>query len=466
MERKNVWKDYDQKQLKEIQSLSEDYKDFISKAKTERLCVDYAIEDAKAAGAIDLNDAIKKGTPLQPGDKFYIHHMGKLLIMGIMGKEPMSNGMNILGAHIDSPRMDIKQNPLYETADFAYLDTHYYGGIKKYQWVTLPLALYGVIAKKNGEIVKVAVGDDPDDPVFCVTDLLIHLAANQMGKKANVVIEGEALDILIGSQPLVPAGKKKEQKEAVKENVLAILKKKYGIEEEDFLSAEIEVVPAGAARDLGFDRSMIIGYGHDDRVCAYTSYKALLDTKSVKRTAICLLTDKEEIGSVGATGMESRFFEDVVAELMELQGELTDVAMRRCLRNSCVLSSDVSAGFDPSFGEVFEKKNAAFLGRGICFNKFTGSRGKGGSNDANAEYIGKLRKILDAAKVGWQTAELGKVDEGGGGTIAYILANYGMNVIDSGVAVLCMHSPWEIASKADIYEAYRCYKVFLKDMAM
>lgn len=468
MERKNVWKDYSDKQLKEINAISETYKDFISKAKTERLCVDYAIQDAREAGAIDLNEAIKSGTPLNPGDKFYIHHMNKLLLMGIMGKEPMENGMNILGAHIDSPRMDIKQNPLYEAADFAYLDTHYYGGIKKYQWVTLPLALYGVIVKKSGKIVKVAIGDDPEDPVFCVTDLLIHLAANQMNKKANVVIEGEALDILIGSQPLVKSGakKKSEEKEAVKANILAILKKKYAIEEEDFLSAEIEVVPAGEARDLGFDRSMIIGYGHDDRVCAYTSYKALLDSKSVKRTAICLLTDKEEIGSVGATGMESHFFEDVIAELMELQGEYSDISMRRCLRNSCVLSSDVSAGFDPSYGEAFEKKNAAFLGRGICFNKFTGSRGKGGSNDANAEYIGKLRKILDDAKVGWQTAELGKVDEGGGGTIAYILANYGMNVIDSGVAVLCMHSPWEVASKADIYEAYRCYKVFLKDMAM
>lgn len=467
MERKNVWKSYDQKQLKEINKLSESYKDYISKAKTERLCVDYAIEDAKEAGAIDLAKAIKQGTPLNPGDKFYIHHMNKLLMMGIIGKEPMEKGMNILGAHIDSPRMDIKQNPLYENADFAFLDTHYYGGIKKYQWVTLPLAIYGVIVKKDGKVINVAVGDNDDDPVFCVTDLLIHLAGKQMGKNANVVIEGEALDILIGSQPLVKDGKKgKEEKEAVKANVLEILKKKYKIEEEDFLSAELEVVPAGRARDLGFDRSMIIGYGHDDRVCAYTSYKALLDSKTLDRTAICLLTDKEEVGSIGATGMESRFFEDVIAELMTLQGEYTSIAMRRCLRNSCVLSSDVSAGFDPSFGEVFEKKNSAFLGRGICFNKFTGSRGKGGSNDANAEYIGKLRQILDKANIGWQTAELGKVDEGGGGTIAYILANYGMNVIDSGVAVLCMHSPWEIASKADIYEAYRCYKVFLQEMVM
>ena len=467
MERKNVWKEYDQKQLKEVNKLAESYKEFLSKAKTERLCVDYAIEEAKEAGAIDLNKAIKDGNPLEPGDKFYIHHMGKLLIMGIMGTDPMDMGMNILGAHIDSPRMDIKQNPLYERSDFAFLDTHYYGGIKKYQWVTLPLAIYGVIAKKDGKIVKVAIGDDHDDPVFCVTDLLIHLAGKQMGKTANVVIEGEALDILIGSQPLSKDGQKnKKVKDAVKENILQILKKKYKIEEEDFLSAELEVVPAGCARDLGFDRSMIIGYGHDDRVCAYTSYKALLDSKTPKRTAICLLTDKEEIGSVGATGMESRFFEDVIAELMHLQGEFSDIAMRRCLRNSCVLSSDVSAGFDPAYSDAFEKKNAAYLGRGICFNKFTGSRGKGGSNDANAEYMGKIRQILDKAKIGWQTAELGKVDEGGGGTIAYILANYGMNVIDSGVAVLCMHSPWEVASKADIYEAYRCYKVFLKEMEM
>lgn len=467
MERKNVWKEYDQKQLREVNKLAESYKEFLSKAKTERLCVDYAIEEAKEAGAIDLNKAIKEGNPLEPGDKFYIHHMGKLLIMGIMGTEPMDMGMNILGAHIDSPRMDIKQNPLYERSDFAFLDTHYYGGIKKYQWVTIPLAIYGVIAKKDGKIVKVSIGDDHDDPVFCVTDLLIHLAGKQMGKTANVVIEGEALDILIGSQPLSKDGQKnKKIKDAVKENILQILKKKYKIEEEDFLSAELEVVPAGCARDLGFDRSMIIGYGHDDRVCAYTSYKALLDTKNPKRTAICLLTDKEEIGSVGATGMESRFFEDVIAELMHLQGEFSDIAMRRCLRNSCVLSSDVSAGFDPAYSDAFEKKNAAYLGRGICFNKFTGSRGKGGSNDANAEYMGKIRQILDKAKIGWQTAELGKVDEGGGGTIAYILANYGMNVIDSGVAVLCMHSPWEVASKADIYETYRCYKVFLKEMEM
>ena len=467
MERKNVWKEYDQKQLREVNKLAEAYKDFISKAKTERLCVDYAIAEAKEAGAIDLNKAIRDGNPLEPGDKFYIHHMGKLLIMGIIGKEPMDNGMNILGAHIDSPRMDIKQNPLYENADFAFLDTHYYGGIKKYQWVTIPLAIHGVVAKKDGKVVNIAIGDDPEDPVFCVTDLLIHLSAKQMGKTANVVIEGEALDILIGSQPLVKEGKKgKDLKEAVKENVLEILKKKYKIEEEDFISAELEVVPAGPARDLGFDRSMIMAYGHDDRVCAYTSYKALLDSKTPNRTAICLLTDKEEVGSIGATGMESRFFEDVIAELMHLQGEYSDIAMRRCLRNSCVLSSDVSAGFDPSFPEVFEKKNTAFLGRGICFNKFTGRGGKGGSNDANAEYMGKIRKILDKAKIGWQTAELGKVDEGGGGTIAYILANYGMNVIDSGVAVLCMHGPWEIASKADIYEAYRCYKTFLQEMEM
>ena len=467
MERKNVWKEYDQKQLREVNKLAEAYKDFISKAKTERLCVDYAIAEAKEAGAIDLNKAIRDGNPLEPGDKFYIHHMGKLLIMGIIGKEPLDNGMNILGAHIDSPRMDIKQNPLYENADFAFLDTHYYGGIKKYQWVTIPLAIHGVVAKKDGKVVNIAIGDDPEDPVFCVTDLLIHLSAKQMGKTANVVIEGEALDILIGSQPLVKEGKKgKDLKEAVKENVLEILKKKYKIEEEDFISAELEVVPAGPARDLGFDRSMIMAYGHDDRVCAYTSYKALLDSKTPNRTAICLLTDKEEVGSIGATGMESRFFEDVIAELMHLQGEYSDIAMRRCLRNSCVLSSDVSAGFDPSFPEVFEKKNTAFLGRGICFNKFTGRGGKGGSNDANAEYMGKIRKILDKAKIGWQTAELGKVDEGGGGTIAYILANYGMNVIDSGVAVLCMHGPWEIASKADIYEAYRCYKTFLQEMEM
>ena len=468
MERKNVWSSYDSKSLMELDKLCDSYKKYITECKTERLCVSAAVKEAEAAGFKDLDSLIAAGSKLKAGDRFYANKMGKSLILGIIGKKPLSGGMNILGAHIDSPRMDLKQNPLYEAADLAYLDTHYYGGIKKYQWVTIPLALYGVIAKKDGSVVAVAIGDKPGDPVFTVTDLLIHLSANQLTKKGNVVIEGEALDVLIGGKPekdpKAKSGKDEEAKETVKAGILAILEKEYGIEEEDFLSAEIEVVPAGAARDLGFDRSMVIGYGQDDRVCAYTSYKAILDVKDPERTAICLLTDKEEIGSVGATGMESRFFEDTVAELVAMTGEYSDLALRRTLRNSCVLSSDVSAGFDPCYEGVFEKKNAAFLGRGICFNKYTGARGKSGSNDANAEYVGKLRAIFDEGKIGWQTAELGKVDEGGGGTIAYILANYGMNVIDCGVPVLCMHSPWEIASKADIYEAYKCYKVFLTEL--
>ena len=473
MERKNLWKTYTEAERAELQAIAEDYKAFLSAGKTERLCVKNAIVLAEEKGFFNLEDAIAEGRTLKTGDRFYCQHMGKIMLLGIIGEQPLSCGTNILGAHIDSPRMDIKQNPLYENTDFAYLDTHYYGGVKKYQWVTIPLAIYGVVVKKDGTVVDIAIGDCDEDPVFTVTDLLIHLSAAQMKKEAAVVIEGEALDILIGSEPAKPAydqGEGQEDpekvKETVKANVLNILKEKYDIEEEDFLSAELEVVPAGKARDLGFDRSMILGYGHDDRVCAYTSLRAILDAETPKRTALCLLTDKEEIGSVGATGMESRFFEDRMAEIMALTGETGDLALRRALRNSCVLSSDVSAGFDPTYASAFETKNAAYLGRGICFNKFTGARGKSGSNDANAEYVGKLRRIMDDGNVGFQTAELGKVDEGGGGTIAYILANYGMNVIDSGVAVLCMHSPWEVASKADIYEAYKCYKVFMKDMEM
>ena len=366
--------------------------------------------------------------------------------------------MNILGAHIDSPRLDIKQNPLYEEGDMSYLDTHYYGGIKKYQWVTLPLALHGVVVKKDGEIVNICVGEKKDDPVFCVSDLLIHLAGEQMEKKAAKVVEGENLDILIGSVPL-----KGEEKEAVKKNILQILKKEYGIEEEDFISAELEVVPAGEARELGFDRSMIMAYGQDDRVCAYTSLYSMLEVKEPEKTSCCLLVDKEEIGSVGATGMQSHFFEDMVAELFDRVGEYSGIKLRRCLKNSRMLSSDVNAGFDPLYASAFEKKNASYCGHGVVFSKFTGSRGKSGSNDANAEYLAVLRKIMDDNKVNYQTAELGKVDIGGGGTIAYILSLYGMEVIDCGVAVLSMHAPWEVTSKADVYEAQKCYAAFLKD---
>jgi aspartyl aminopeptidase len=390
--------------------------------------------------------------------------MGKGLALFVLGTQQLEKGMNILGAHIDSPRLDLKQDPLYEDTDFAMLDTHYYGGIKKYQWVTLPLALHGVIAKKDGTLVQVNIGDKAGDPVFGITDLLIHLSGEQLEKKAAKVIEGENLDLLIGSIPVKENEKEKEQvKEKVKANIMNILVKEYGIEEEDFLSAEIEVVPAGEARDYGFDRSMIMGYGHDDRVCAYPSFEAILEIKKPEYTSVCLLVDKEEIGSVGASGMQSRFFENTVAEVMNAAGAYSELAVRRALANSRVLSSDVSAAFDPNFPSVMTKRNAAYFGRGLVFNKYTGSRGKGGSNDANAEYIGKLRAIMDKNEVSFQTAELGKVDQGGGGTIAYILANYGMSVIDSGVAVLNMHAPWEIISKVDLYEAYRGYIAFLKE---
>jgi len=382
-----------------------------------------------------------------------------------IGKEPLENGMNILGAHIDSPRIDVKQNPLYENEDLAYLDTHYYGGIKKYQWVTLPLALHGVIVKTDGTVQKVNIGEKEDDPVFVVTDLLIHLAGKQMEKKASTVIEGEKLDLLIGSRPLEKEeGLDEDEKDAVKANVMKILTDYYNMEEEDFLSAELEIVPAGKARDCGLDRSMILAYGQDDRVCAFTSLFAMLDVEDVERTSCCILVDKEEIGSVGATGMHSRFFENVVAELVALTEGESDLKVRRALQNSKMLSSDVSAAYDPMYAEAFEKRSAAFFGRGLVFNKFTGARGKSGSNDANAEYLAEVRRAMNAEDVSYQFAELGKVDLGGGGTIAYIMANYGMEVIDSGVAVLSMHAPWEVTSKADVYEAYRGYKSFLRNI--
>lgn len=458
MERKNVWKDYDKKQLKELEDLCKEYRKFLDNGKTERECVKYIVDLAKKSGYQDFEEVKASGKKLTVGDKVYAVNMKKAIALFHIGQEPLVNGMNILGAHVDSPRMDVKQNPLYEDTDLAYLDTHYYGGIKKYQWVTLPLAIHGVVAKKNGEVIDIVIGEDEKDPIFCVTDLLIHLAGEQMEKKANKVVEGEQLDILIGSRPLA-----KEEKEPVKKMILSILKKKYDMEEEDFLSAELEIVPAGKARNAGLDESMIMGYGQDDRICAYTSAAAIFDMKEVNRTACCLLVDKEEIGSVGATGMQSKFFENTVAELLDNMGEYNELKLKKTLANSYMLSSDVSAAYDPNFASAFEKKNAAYFGRGVVFNKFTGARGKSGSNDANAEYIGKLRKIMDDNNVAFQTAELGKVDIGGGGTIAYILSLYGMNVIDSGVAVLNMHAPWEITSKADVYEAYKSYKAFLKD---
>ena len=462
MERKNAWLTYTEKDEKEIEQISEAYRRFLDAGKTERECVEELVQQAEAAGYVSLEKKTASGEKLRAGDKVYAVGMKKIMALFHIGQEPLENGMNILGAHIDSPRLDIKQNPLYEDTDLAYLDTHYYGGVKKYQWVALPLAIHGVVVKKDGTSVKITVGEDEEDPVVYITDLLIHLAGKQMQKKASEVIEGENLDILIGSRPLNEVEDEKK-KEAVKANILKILSEKYGIEEEDFLSAELEVVPAGKARDCGLDRSMVAGYGQDDRVCAYTSFLAMLEMEDPVRTSCCLLTDKEEIGSDGATGMQSRFFENSVAELLEAMGAYSELALRRALRRSCMLSSDVSAGYDPAYGEFFEKKNSAYLGRGIVLNKFTGARGKSGSNDANAEYVAKVRSIFDSHNVAFQTAELGKVDVGGGGTIAYIAALYGMEVIDSGVAVLSMHSPWEVTSKADIYEAKKAYKAFLLD---
>ena len=462
MERRNAWLSYKEAEETEIENLAKAYREFLDKGKTERECVTEIVKEAEAAGYESLESKIEKGEKIKAGDKVYAIGMKKIVALFHVGCEELSRGMSILCAHIDSPRLDVKQNPLYEDTDLAYLDTHYYGGVKKYQWVTLPLALHGVVAKKDGTIIEINIGDKPGDPVFGISDLLIHLAGEQMEKKAAKVIEGENLDVLIGS---LPAKKEDEKasKERVKKAILDILEKEYDFEEEDFLSAEIEVVPAGEARDYGLDRSMIMGYGHDDRVCAYPSFRAILNMKKVKRTSVCLLVDKEEIGSVGATGMQSRFFENTVAEVMALTGDYSELALRRCLQRSRMLSSDVSAAFDPNYASVSEKKNAAYFGRGLVFNKYTGSRGKSGSNDANAEYLADLRHIFDKNEVAFQTSELGKVDQGGGGTIAYILANYGMEVIDSGVAVLNMHAPWEIISKVDLYEALRGYEVFLKE---
>lgn len=457
MKTENAWKKYEDKT--EIFDFCEKYKDFMSRCKTERECVTEMEQMAKAAGYRNIEDVIENGESLKPGDKVYANNMGKTLAMYLIGEEPMEKGMRILGAHIDSPRLDLKQNPLYEDSELALLDTHYYGGVKKYQWVTLPMALHGVVVKKSGEVIPVVIGEQEDDPVLGISDLLIHLSGKQLEKKASEVVEGESLDVLVGSIPL--EGK---EEEPVKAQILSILKEKYDIEEEDFLSAELEVVPAGKARDYGLDKSMIMAYGHDDRVCAYPSFMAMLAQDKVKYTSVCLLVDKEEIGSVGATGMESRFFENTTAEVMNAAGQYSELALRRALKNSMMLSSDVSAAFDPNYPEVMEKKNASFLGHGITFNKYTGSRGKGGSNDANPEYIARLRKVMEDNKVAFQTAELGKVDVGGGGTIAYILANYGMEVIDCGVAVLNMHAPWEIAGKVDIYEAYRGYCAFLREI--
>lgn len=459
MERKNIWTKYDEEELKALELVNHEYLKFLDGGKTERECVKISVEMAERAGYKNLADIIKNKTKLKTGDKVYATNMKKAIALFLIGENPIEEGMNILGAHIDSPRLDIKQNPLYEDTELAYLDTHYYGGIKKYQWVTLPLAIHGMVVKKDETVVEIIIGENEKDPVVFISDLLIHLSHEQLEKKANKVIEGEELNIIIGNKPL-----KDEEKDAVKKQILKLIKDTYDIEEEDFISAELEVVPAGKAREAGIDKSMIMAYGHDDRVCAYTSLAAMLEFDSVKRTACAILVDKEEIGSVGATGMQSHFFENTVAEVLYAMGGYSELILRRTLAHSSMLSSDVSAAFDPTFASAFENKNAAYFAKGMVFNKFTGAKGKSGSNDANAEYIGKLRRILDEHKVAYQTAELGKVDFGGGGTIAYILALYGMQVIDCGVAVLNMHAPWEVVSKADVYETKKGYMAFLSSI--
>lgn len=456
MERKNVWTGYSEDELKEVEKLSDNYRNFLDKGKTERECVKQAVKMAEKAGYKNLDEFIQNGRKIETGDKVYSVYMDKSIAMFNIGKKPIEEGLNILGAHIDSPRLDIKQNPLYEDSGIAYLDTHYYGGIKKYQWVTIPLAIHGVVVKKDKTKLDIVIGEDEKDPVVFISDLLVHLSQTQLEKKGAKVVEGEDLNVIVGNIPV-----KGKDKNAVKQNIIKLIKDKYNFSEEDFVSAELEVVPAGKARNAGMDSSMIMAYGHDDRVCAYTSLVAMLEKKKVNTTSCLLLVDKEEIGSVGATGMRSKFFENMLAEVLDRMGIYSELILRRTLANSKMLSSDVSAAFDPTYAAVYEKNNAAYLSKGIVINKYTGSRGKSGSNDANAEYVGIIRNIFDKHKVAYQTAELGKVDQGGGGTIAYIMALYGMNVIDSGVAVLNMHAPYEVVSKADVYEAKKAYVAFI-----
>ena len=455
--KENAWNSYSEQDLELMDALIKDYKYFLDHGKTERECVREIIATARQWGYRPLDELMAQNYVLRTGDKVYAQTKGKAVVLINIGLFPIEEGMNILGAHIDSPRLDLKMNPLYEDTELAYFDTHYYGGVKKYQWATIPLALHGVVIKTDGTRVEVVIGEDEDDPVVGITDLLPHLAAKQMEKKASVVIEGEGLDVLIGSRPL----KDTEEKEKVKANILALLKEKYDFEEDDFLSAEIEVVPAGKARDFGLDRSMIMAYGQDDRVCAYTSLMAMLAIDKPTRTTACILVDKEEIGSVGASSMESKFFENTISEVLYSMMKKDELYLRRTLANSKMLSSDVSAAYDPLYASVFEKKNTAYFGKGVVFNKYTGARGKAGSNDAGAEYVARIRRVMETNKVAYQFAELGRVDEGGGGTIAYIPAGYNMDVIDCGVAVLSMHAPWEVTSKSDIFETEKCYEAFL-----
>lgn len=455
-EKKNAWLKYDSHAKNEIFEFCEGYKNYLSVAKTERECIHEAIRLAEEKGYKNLNDLIKNNETLKPGDKVYANNKDKTLALYLIGKDSIENGMRIIGSHVDSPRLDLKQNPLYEDSDLALMDTHYYGGVKKYQWVALPLALHGIVVKKDGTKINVVIGEDDNDPVLGISDLLIHLSANQLQKKANEVIAGEDLNVLVGNMPLEGA-----EKNAVKENILLLLKDKYDFEEEDFISAEFEIVPAGKARDLGLDKSMVIGYGQDDRICAYTSLMALLEVENVEKTSVILLVDKEEVGSIGATGMHSRFFENSLAEVMDRMGQYSELRLKRAMQNSLMLSADVTAAFDPNYPSVCEKKNTAYFGRGLVFSKYTGARGKSGCNDANPEFIAWLRKIMEKNNISYQTAELGKVDQGGGGTIAYILAQYNMEVIDCGVALQNMHAPWEVSSKVDIYETKNGYKAFL-----
>ena len=454
--KKNSWLKYDENGKQEIFEFCEGYKNYLSVGKTERECIHEAIRLAEEKGYRNLDEIIKNNETLKVGDKVYSNNKDKSLVLYLIGKDLIENGMRIIGSHVDSPRLDLKQNPLYEDSDLALMDTHYYGGVKKYQWVALPLALHGVVVKKDGTKINVVIGEDDNDPVLGISDLLIHLSADQLQKKANEVIAGEDLNVLVGNIPL--EGK---EKEAVKENILVLLKDKYDFEEEDFISAEFEIVPAGKARDLGLDKSMVMGYGQDDRICAYTSLMALLEVENVEKTSVILLVDKEEVGSIGATGMHSRFFENSLAEVMDRMGQYSELKLKRALQNSLMLSADVTAAFDPNYPGVCEKKNTAYFGRGLVFSKYTGARGKNGCNDANPEFVAWLRKIMDKNDVAYQTAELGKVDQGGGGTIAYILAQYNMEVIDCGVALQNMHAPWEVSSKVDIYETKNGYKAFL-----
>ncbi len=458
---KTLWESYSGSDLQKLEVVNQEYREFLDQCKTERECVRRSVRMASAQGYRPLTDYIANGLPLRPGDKVYSDFNGKSLILFSIGTDPIERGMNILGAHIDSPRIDIKQNPVYEDSGFVYLDTHYYGGIKKYQWVTIPLSIHGVVIKKDGTHIDVVIGESDDDPIFAITDLLIHLSGQQLKKTADKVIEGEQLDLLVGS---IPAEGSSSDDQLFKNHILQLLKEKYDFEEDDFRSAELEIVPSGKSRELGFDRSMIMAYGQDDRICAFTSLKAMLEITDLKRTSCCILTDKEEVGSVGASGMYSRFFENTTAEVLNLMGFPSDISLRRTLQNSTALSSDVNAGYDPLYSDVFEAKNAAYLGRGVVLSKYKGSPGKSGSNDADPEFLAAIRRIMDENGVLTQSAETGKVDYSRSGTIASIMANYGMNVIDCGLAVLCMHAPMEISSKADIYEATRAYKAFLSSM--